>query len=130
MALEATHHTQHAVQVCSDYFYYCKSSIIIAQVMASHPFTESALVSGLKACLDAISAKVADLAADCRAAAGFVVENLMHDLDSVDPRRPQPTGSRPQPTGSRGSWSDLMTRIGTRESALKADIKLLFERVI
>ena len=124
-ALEATHHTQHAVQACSDYFYYCKSSPIIAQVMASHPLTESAPVSGLKGCLDTFSAKVAELAADCRAGAGLVVENLMRDLDRVDPRRPQLADRLPrivEPFVDK-HWHE-------KESALQADIKLLFERVI
>ena len=121
-ALEAT---QHAFQVCSGYFYYCKSNPIISQVMASHPLTESALVSGLKGCLDTFSAKVAELAADCRAGAGLVVENLMRDLDRVDPRRPQLADRLPrivEPFVDK-HWHE-------RESALKADIKLLFERVI
>ena len=68
---------------------------------------------------------MADLAADCRASAGLVVENLMRDLNRVDPRRPQ--------LAVRLPW--IVERFvdqhwHERENALKADIKLLFERVI
>ena len=88
-ALEAMHHTRHAVEACRDYFYYCVSSPRMAQVMACRPFCESALITGLKASLDTFNAKVAVLAAECRAAARDAAYSLMGQLDEIDPRRPE-----------------------------------------
>ena len=87
--LEATHHTQHAVEVCRDYFYYCMADPRLAKVMTSHPSTESTLVSGLGACLDDFTAKVAALAQECREAARVVADSLIRGLDQIDGRLPE-----------------------------------------
>ena len=74
------------MDVCRDYFYYCMTTNPrLAQVMASQPSTESALVSGLGACLDDFTANVAALARQCRAAALVVADNLIHGLDQKTP---------------------------------------------
>ena len=117
-ALEAMHHTQHAVQVCRDYFYYCMSSPRMAQVMRCRPFCESALITGLKASLDTFNAKVAVLAAECRTAARDAAISLMRQLDEIDPRRPELANRIPKAIEPL-----LEERWQAREEALKADIR-------
>ena len=97
----------------------------MSEVMASRPFSESALITGLKRSLDTFAAKVAVAAAECRAAASEASTTLMGQLDVLDPRRPDLTNRMPIAVDPL-----LEMRWQAREDALKAQIRQWHEKIM
>ena len=124
-ALEAMHHTQQAIEVCRDQFYYYLSSPLMSEVMARRPFSVSALITGLKHSLDTFTAKVAVAAAECRAAASEASTTLMGQLGVLDPRRPDLANRMPIVVDPL-----LEMRWQAREDALKAQIRQWHEKIM
>ena len=123
--LEATHHTQQAVEVCRDYFFYCTADPRLAKAVASQPSAESTLTSALKVCLDTVNAKAAAFARECRAAARTVAESLIRDLDQKDGRLPE-LADEVMP--AMESFVDKQWQ--ERVKALKCDIQQLWMEVM
>lgn len=129
-AIEVIHHTRHATGACKDYFYACMADQCMAdqrmaRVMACRPFAESALVTRLKVCLDSFTAKVADLAGECRDALKVSVEAMMRELDQTDSLQPQLADRLP---GIVESF--VGKRWLEREESLKAEIRQWYNKVI